>query len=74
MAEARRRLVRLTPAPEARSPEPSLRLQKLRRGLEKERAAFARWLVRLKRAFHAVEKQLRRIARIERQLTKQEGT
>ena len=72
MTEARRRLVR--PPPAAPSTEPSPRLQKLRRGLEQERAAFARWFVRLKRAFHVVAKQLRRIARIERQISEQEGT
>jgi len=40
--------------------------------LEHERALLTRWLPRLKRAFHTVEKQLQRIARIERQLRQQE--
>ena len=74
MSTPRRRLIRPTPAPEPRSPEQQARLQRLRQRLGKERAAFARWLARLRRAFHAVEKQLQRIARIERQLSKQEGS
>jgi hypothetical protein len=74
MTAPRRRLVRPPLPPVAPSPGPSLRLQKLRRSLEQERDAFTRWFVRLKHAFHVVEKQLRRIARIERQLSKQEGT
>jgi len=73
MAEARRRLIRPTPASEPRSPERQARLQRLRQRLEKERATVTRWMARLRRAFHVVEKQLQRIARIERQLSKQEG-
>lgn len=43
--------------------------QKRRDQLEKERAAFDRWMARLRRAFNAVEKQRQRIARLERQLS-----
>jgi hypothetical protein len=73
MTAPRRRLVRPPPVPAPR-PERPARLQKLRQRLEKERATLARWLARLRRAFHVVEKQLQRIARIERQLSKQEGS
>ena len=37
---------------------------------EREIAALARWMARLKRAFHETERRQQRIARIERQLTK----
>jgi hypothetical protein len=66
----RRRLVH----PKAPPPDPQRqrRLRRLREDLEKERTALARWMARLKRAFHATERRQRRIARIERQLTKLE--
>jgi hypothetical protein len=73
MATPRRRLVRpapATPTPGGRQPRQT---QRLRACLERERAAFARWLTRLRRAFRAVDKQLQRIARIERKLSRQEG-
>jgi hypothetical protein len=41
--------------------------------LERERAAFARWLAKLRRAFRAVDKQLQSITWIERRLSNQEG-
>jgi len=72
MTAPRRRLVRSPPVPAPR-PERQARLHRLRQRLEKERAMLARWMARLRRAFHVVEKQLQRIARIERQLSKQEG-
>ena len=70
MSTPRRRLVR----PKAPPPDPQRqrRLRRLREGLERERAALARWVARLKRAFHATEKSQRRIAQIERRLTKLE--
>jgi len=34
--------------------------------LEKERQGFRRWLTRLKRAMHALEKHQRRLARLEK--------
>jgi hypothetical protein len=66
----RRRLVRPATAPP--DPQRQRRLRRLRDGLERERAALARWMARLKRAFHATEKSQQRIARIERRLTKLE--
>jgi hypothetical protein len=72
MAEARRRLVRPPPAPPTPDAQRQRRLDQLRARLERERGMFTRWLTRLKRAFHVVEKQLRRMARIERQIHQQE--
>ena len=66
MTLPRRRLIRSAPVT---TPERPRQIQKLRERLEKERVALARWQTRLKRAFNAVEKSQKRIARIERQLT-----
>src|SRR3954454_21967888 len=73
MTTPRRRIVRPA-APATPSPEHQLRVQKLRANLERERATLTRWMGRLKRAFHAVEKSQQRIARLERQLTRMEET
>jgi hypothetical protein len=73
MTAPRRRLVRppanSTPT---RSPRPQA-LQKARTRLEQVRAALTRWMTRLKRAFNAVDKQQRVIARLERQIRTLEG-
>jgi hypothetical protein len=42
--------------------------QRLRDRVEQERAALSRWMARLRRAFHAVEKHQKTIARLERKL------
>jgi hypothetical protein len=39
-----------------------------REQLHKEQQSLGRWMSRLKRAFHAVEKQQRRVTRLERQI------
>lgn len=44
-------------------------LQKLRCRLEKERAALARWMSRLRRAFHAVERYQGVVTRLEKTFT-----
>ena len=49
------------------------RAQELRSRLDKEEAALARWMTRLKRAFRAVEKHQRCIGRVRRQLAQVEG-
>jgi len=41
--------------------------------LEAERNALSRWMTRLKRAFHAVEKSQLRIRRLEHLVARQEG-
>jgi hypothetical protein len=71
MTAPRRRLVRPA-APATPGPDHQRRVQKLRANLEQERAALARWMVRLKRAFHAVEKSQQRLTRLERAIRKME--
>lgn len=71
MSNPRRRILRF---PTTSRPADSQRQsQRLRSRLSKERSALARWMTRLRRAFHAVEKHQVRIARLERQLTKEEA-
>ena len=67
MAAPRRRLVRAAPPAPVR-PQPDRRLAQLRARLEAERAALARWMSRLKRAFHEVERRQLRLTRLERQI------
>ena len=72
MTTPRRRLVRPVPVTPALRPDHQRRLQKLRSRLDGERSGLARWMSRLRRAFHAVEKHQQRITRLERQLTPKE--
>jgi hypothetical protein len=44
------------------------RLAKVREQLSDERVSLARWMSRLRRAFHAIEKHQSRIGRLERRL------
>ena len=67
MSLPRRRLIRPALAAD-RTPHRPRQGQKLRDRLAKEQAALRRWQSRLKRAFNAVEKCQKCIARIERQL------
>lgn len=62
MTASRRRLIRPS-SPTTQDQERQRRIDKLRARLEKERSTLTRWLARLKRAFHAVEKAQQRIAR-----------
>jgi len=64
----RRRIIRPSLSTSQAHPHHDRRQQKLRARLEKERAALNRWMTRLKRAFHSVEKIQRCILRVERQL------
>jgi hypothetical protein len=68
MTAPRRRLLRpaATSTAEAQAQRETARL--LAR-LEVERIAMARWTRRLKRSFHAFEKQHARLARLEKRLT-----
>lgn len=68
MATATRRRVLRPAATPLADHRLQIQLQRKRSQLEKERATFNRWLRRVRRAFHAVEKQQAKIARIERQL------
>jgi hypothetical protein len=71
MSTPRRRVLR---PPRAEADE-SLRQQKLlkcRDRLQKERQVLARWVSKLRRAFHAMEKQQRKVARLEAVIAKLE--
>jgi hypothetical protein len=72
MAIPRRRLVRPAPLPATPSRQTHQQLLKLRARLDQERKTLTRWMTRLKRAFHAVEKSQVKLARIERFITKLE--
>jgi hypothetical protein len=67
MTSPRRRILRL-PTP----PKPPA-ANRLRARLVKERAALARWQIRLRRAFNAVAKHQKATVRLERQLARLEG-
>jgi hypothetical protein len=73
MTNPRRRLVRPPAAAPAPDPNRTRRLQNLRARLEKERAALAQWMRRLKRSFHATERLQRSVARVEKEITKLES-
>jgi hypothetical protein len=72
MSTPRRRLIRPAASP-AVAPERPGQIQKLRDRLDKERVALARWQSKMKRAFNAVAKSQKIIARIERQLIHREA-
>lgn len=58
MSTPRRRILRANRATTADAdPRTQLQLHKRRTRLERDRASLAKWMTRLKRAFHAVEKQ-----------------
>ena len=68
MTTPRRRVLRPTHATSAVDVRHQARQQKRHEQVARERVSLDRWMARLKRAFHAVEKQQKRIARLERQL------
>ena len=72
MSSLRRRIVR--PAVQEATPASNRQkqLQKLRARLHREQQALARWHCRLRRAFNAVQKHSKQLARIQRQITKLE--
>lgn len=73
MATVRRRLLRSAKAANALSTSAhDAQLVKLRARIARERTILARWLTRLKRAFHAMERQQRTIAGLERRLARHE--
>lgn len=74
MSTPRRRLIRPVQEPTTRRSQLVHQAQKLRSKLEGERAVFTRWMSRLKRAFHTVEKAQRRMHRLERQLARLEDS
>lgn len=74
MSTPRRRLIRPAISPNALEAQRQRRTQHLRSRLDRERLSLRRWMSRLKRAFHAVERLEARIARIDRQLDTLETT
>jgi hypothetical protein len=66
--------VRSPPPPLAPDERRQRQLAGLRSRLEEQRQALARWMSRLRRAFHAVEKQQLSIHRLDRQISKLEGS
>jgi hypothetical protein len=73
MSTPRRRLVRPSLPPAISGPNRQAQLQKVRTRMDQERGALTRWMSRLKRAFHAVEKIQQRINRLEKKLTRPEA-
>jgi hypothetical protein len=65
MSMPRRRILR---PPHSGAAGSSELLEKRRHQLDQERAGLARWLSRLKRAFHKVDRHHRRIRNLERQI------
>jgi hypothetical protein len=72
MSTTRRRLVRPLAVAAATLQQRQRRALALRGRLSQDRAALARWMSRLRRACHAVEKLQQRIARTDRHLTRLE--
>jgi hypothetical protein len=70
----RRRLVRRPAHPPTGDERRQRQLARLRVRLDEQRQALARWMSRLRRAFHAVEKHQRSIHRLDRQITQLEGS
>ena len=73
MPAPRRRLVRPVPTPDLSAAQRQRRAQALRARLARDRAALTRWVSRLKRAFHAMERLQQQVARSDRQLAALEG-
>ena len=71
MTTVRRRVIR---PPASSTNSVSRRLPALRTKLERERESLTRWMTRLKRAFHSVEKHQLKTARLERQIRTLEET
>jgi len=72
MTAPRRRIIRPSPVPTSNGQQHQRQLDKLRARLNHERTFLARWQRRLKRAFTAVEKSQKCIARIERKIAQME--
>jgi hypothetical protein len=72
MSRVRRRVLRSPQTTTPVDPRRHARLEKKRSQLITERAALHRWMSRLKRAFHAVEKLQAKIGRLERDVARLE--
>jgi hypothetical protein len=71
MSLPRRRILRPIPPPSENGRRPHL-LAARRSRLAAEQQNLARWMSRLKRAFHAVEKNQARVCRLEREIARLE--
>jgi hypothetical protein len=72
MSAPRRQLIRPLSAAPPVTPQQQRRLQKLRTRLEQERAVLARWMTKLRRAFHSVERGQARLTRMEKEIARLE--
>ncbi|MFO1004636.1 MAG: hypothetical protein U0929_01655 [Planctomycetaceae bacterium] len=63
----RRRVIRPTRPVSAESTQ-QRKLTARREQLEREQKSLSRWMSRMKRAFHAVEKQQKKVTRLEREI------
>jgi hypothetical protein len=70
MTAPRRRIVRPAARDQVNDQDRQRQLQRLRSRLEHERAALSRWQKRLRRAFTTVEKLHRKMASLERSITR----
>jgi hypothetical protein len=68
----RRRLIRPPKPPNQDDAARQRRLKQLQQRLQTEQGTLARWMRRLKRAFHAVESGQRKIIHLQRQLARRE--
>lgn len=73
MTRPRRRLLRSTPSASENGRHHQL-LAARRARLESEQQSLARWMTRLKRAFHAVERSQRKATRLAREIARLEQT
>lgn len=72
MSTVRRRVLRPGPPVHTADDGRQLAADKKHRHLERERIALGRWMTRLKRAFHAVERSQLRVSRLERKIAQLE--
>lgn len=68
MTTTRRRVLRPTSVQPADEPRRLRRLDRQRTQLESDRQAMSRWMTKLRRAIHAIERLQARMTRLERQL------
>ena len=69
----RRRVIR-PPRPATDETKRQRKLAARRTRLQSEQQSLSRWMSRLRRAFHAVEKQKKTVARLEREIARMENT
>jgi hypothetical protein len=70
MSMPRRQIIRPATVAATINLQRQRQLDKLRSRLEGERATLARWMSRLRRSFHAVEKSQRKVTQLERSISR----